>query len=38
VKAKEGYEPDSDLRDTENVPLTWLEGETDALGFWRGNH
>jgi type I restriction enzyme M protein len=30
VKAKDGYEPDSDLRDTENVPLTWMEGEADA--------
>ena len=30
IKAKEGYEPDSDLRDTENVPLNWLAGETDT--------
>jgi type I restriction enzyme M protein len=30
VKAKDGFEPDSDLRDTENVPLNWLEGETDT--------
>ncbi|MCC5847038.1 MAG: SAM-dependent DNA methyltransferase [Verrucomicrobia bacterium] len=30
VRAKDGYEADSDLRDTENVPLDWLEDETDA--------
>lgn len=30
VKAKEGFEPDSDLRDTENVPLNWLTGESDT--------
>lgn len=30
IKAKDGFEPDSDLRDTENVPLNWLTGESDT--------